>query len=204
MPKRLEYKGLRERVWGASESVEHPDGGKVWVRPPEFSEIRGLHRLLHAEISPQAGTLETMARVFAHNGDSFWLIEHLPPATETPTTIGFYAFLPLNAAGSAALEASTLDTADPPLAMLAPFGEAPAALYIWAIVARRLMRRLMPAIARAMGLLYADAPLFARIATEDGRKAGIGAGFAPAASAPQIGVGSLIRLPAWSRGGALA
>ena len=174
------------------------------MRPPELSEIPLLHDLLHTEISLGAGTGDTMSKVFVYNRDSFWLIEHLSPSGEAPSIIGFYSFLPLNAEGRAALEARTLDTASPPLSLLAPFGEAPAALYIWAIVARRLMRRLMPSIARAMGLLYADAPIFACVATEDGRKAGIGTGFSASAGAPEIQLGSLIQLPPWSQGGALA
>ncbi|HEY2032115.1 MAG TPA: hypothetical protein VGH02_00370 [Rhizomicrobium sp.] len=204
MPKLLEYKELRERVWGQAEAIEHPDGGTVWLRPPESSEIPVLRDLLHTEITPGAGTLDTMTKVFAHNRDSFWLIEQLSLSGGAPSVIGFYSFLPLNAEGRAALEAHTLNTIDPPLSLLAPFGEAPAALYIWAIVARRLMRRLMPSIARAMGLLYADAPIFARVATEDGRKAGIGTGFSASAGAPEIQLGSLIQLPPWSKGGALA
>lgn len=204
MPKSLESKGLRERVWGASESVEHPEGGCVWVRPPESSEIRRLHRLLHAEISPQAGTLETMTRVFAHNSDSIWLIEHLPPESETPKAIGFYAFLPLTTEGHAALKAHTLDTADPPLSALAPFGEAPAAVYIWAIVARRLTRRLDPVIARAMGLRYAGAPLYARVTTADGLRSGVGAGSSAVSGETNIGMGSLILVPSPNRGGAVS
>lgn len=204
MEKLLEYNELRERVWGQSESVDHPEGGKVWLRPPELSEIPLLHDLLHTEISLGAGTPDTMSKVFAHNHDSFWLIEHLSSAEGSPRIVGFYSFLPLNAEGRAALEAGTLDTIAPPLSLLAPFGDAPAALYVWAIVARRLMHRLMPSIARAMGLLYADAPIFARVATEDGRKAGIAIGFSASSEATGIQLGSLIQLPPWSQGGALA
>ena len=204
MPKLLEYKELRERVWGPVEAVSHPQGGTVWLRPPDACEIPLLHDLLHSEISPGAGTLDTMAKVFAHNRDSFWLIEHLSSAEDVPKIVGFYSFLPLNAQGRAALEAGTLDTIAPPLSLLAAFGDAPAALYVWAIVARRLMHRLMPSIARAMGLLYADAPIFARVATEDGRKAGIAIGFSAASEAAGVQLGSLIQLPPWSRGGALA
>jgi hypothetical protein len=201
--KRLYFKELRERVWGANESVDHPCGGKVWLRPPEACEIPALHKLLHTEISPHAGSLEIMAAVFAHNRDSFWVVEHLTPDSANLNLIGFYSFLPLNAAGRAALEARTLDRSAPSLSLLVPFGEAPAAIYIWAIVARRLTRRLMPSLARAMGLLYADAPIFAFVMTEDGRKASVGAGFAAAARA-QIDVGSFVQLPPWSQGGALA
>jgi hypothetical protein len=196
MPKRLESKGLRERIWGPGESVEHPDGGEVWVRPPEFSEIRYLHRLLHTEISPQAGTLESMMRVFSHNRDSLWLIEHLPPGRETAAATGFYAFLPLTAEGYAALQANMLDTANPPVAALAPFGDTPAALYLWAIVAHRLTRILHPVIGRAMGLRYAGVPLYARVTTTAGLKSGVGAGSVPAASGETgIGMGSLIKVP---------
>jgi len=201
MSDRIKFKGLRERVWGPSESVEHPEGGLIWVRPPVFSEIRLLHRLLITEISPQAGTLETMARVFAHNSDSFWLIEHLASESEVPKIVGFYAFLPLTAEGRAALEAQTLNTADPPLSALVPFGDAPAAIYLWAIVARRLTRRLDPVIARAMGLRYAGVPLYARVATAEGLKSGIGAG-STSVSDVEIGMGSLIKLPSPSRGSA--
>jgi len=201
MAKLLESKGLRERVWGPGESVEHPEGGMVWVRPPELSEIRHLHGLLHAEISPQAGTLATMMRVFAHNPDSFWLIERLPPESDTRRTIGFYAFLPLTEQGHAALKADTLDTADPPLSALAPFGQVPAALYLWAILARRLAKTLDPLIARAMGLRYAGVPLYARVTTTAGLKSGVGAGSTSVADT-QIGMGSLIRIPSPNRGGA--
>lgn len=203
MPDPIEFSSLRERVWGPGESVEHPEGGHVWVRPPGFAEIRLLHGLLIAEISPRAGTLETMARVFAHNSDSFWLIEHLASESETPKTVGFYAFLPLTTKGRAALEADALNTADPPLSTLAPFGDVPAALYIWAIVARKLTRRLDPVIARAMGLRYAGIPLYARVATAEGLKSGLGAGSRSISEDAQIGIGSLIRLPARSRGRAL-
>ena len=203
MPDPIEFNGLRERVWGPGESVEHPEGGRVWVRPPGLAEIRLLHELLVAEISPQAGTRETMVRVFAHNSDSFWLIEHLASGSEAPKIAGFYAFLPLTAEGLAALEAHTLNTADPPLQALAPFGEAPAAVYVWAIVARRLTRTLDRVIARAMGLRYAGVPLYARVATAEGLQSGIRAG-STSISNTEIAMGSLIRLPARSRGSALS
>jgi hypothetical protein len=145
-----------------------------------------------------------MTRVFAHNSDSIWLIEHLPPESETPKAIGFYAFLPLTTEGHAALKAHTLDTADPPLSALAPFGEAPAAVYIWAIVARRLTRRLDPVIARAMGLRYAGAPLYARVTTADGLRSGVGAGSSAVSGETNIGMGSLILVPSPNRGGAVS
>jgi hypothetical protein len=142
-----------------------------------------------------------MAGVFLRNSDSFWIIEHLPQDGEQPRLAGFYAFLLLTADGLHALKAGTLNRTEPPLPFLAPQGTKPAAIYIWAIVARRLMRRMMPLIARAMGApLYADAPIYAVVATEDGRKAGVGTGFAASQAGSGIQLGSLMQLPPWSQG----
>jgi hypothetical protein len=164
-------------------------------------EIPHLHALLHSEVSRDAGTAAAMSGVFLHNADSFWVIEHLPDGATEPKIAGFYAFLLLKKEGLDALKAGTLDRTDPPLSLLAPGGTIPAAIYIWAIVARRLMRRMMPLIARAMGApLYAHAPMYAVVATEDGRKAGIGQGFSPSRGEHEIQLGSLMQLPSWSQG----
>lgn len=196
-----DFKGLEGGVWGPRESIEHPGGGKAWLRPPALAEIPLLHALLHAEVSRDAGTAQAMAAVFLHNSDSFWIIEHLPENGETPRLGGFYAFLLLTADGLCALKSGTLNRTEPPLSLLTPQGARAAAIYIWAIVARRLMRRMMPLIARAMGApLYADALIYAVVATEDGRKAGIGTGFAASEAGSGIQLGSLMQLPPWSQG----
>lgn len=189
--------GLKTSAWGANESVEHPKGGRVWVRPPESREIAQIHRLLHQEVSPDAGSVETMMEVFAHNSDSLWAIEHLSPAG-VATIVGFYAYLMLNHAGLSALQAGTLNRAAPPPAYLAPFGEEPAAIYVWAVVARRLGKRLRPLIARALGPLYKDAPIFAFIATEGGRRAGADRGFTASDGRERLHLGQLMQLPPWS------
>ncbi|MGN6515271.1 MAG: GNAT family N-acetyltransferase [Rhizomicrobium sp.] len=177
--------------------MEHPEGGKVWIRPPEATEIPEIHRLLLQEVSPDAGPVEAMMDVFAHNSDSLWAIECGSPAG-TVSIIGFYAFLMLNRAGLSALQAGTLQRTRPPLACLAPFGEEPAAIYVWAVVARRLAKRLRPLIARALGTLYKDVPIFAFVATEGGRKAGADRGFTASGAGAQLQVGQLMQLPAWS------
>lgn len=190
-------KGLNAQIWGPNESAEHPEGGRVWVRPPDSDEIPLLHRLLHQEVSPDAGSVETMSAVFAHNRDSLWAIEH-QSAAGVLSIVGFYAYLMLNRAGFAALRAGALNRAAPALDCLAPYGEEPAAIYVWAVVARRLAKRLQPIIARALGPFYKDAPIFAFIATEGGRRAGVDGGFTPSDGDGQLHVGGLMQLPAWS------
>lgn len=199
--KRSEINGLPERVWGPRVSVNHPQGGRVWVRPPELLEIPQLNRLLHEEVSADAGSADVMAAVFAHNSDCLWVIERFCMDGGGPNIAGFYAMLLLNEKGKEALEAGTLNRTSPSLELLVPFGEKPAAIYIWAIVARRLVRRLMPLITRAMGSLYAAAPFYAFAATEDGCKACVGQGFSTQEKAEaNIRLGSFVRLPSWNEG----
>jgi hypothetical protein len=192
-----ESNSLYLRRWGSGETAEHPDGGLIWIRPPAPAEFPKLHDLLLSEVSPHASSLETMMSVFARNSDSFWVIEHLPRGS-VPRLVGFEAFLPLNAIGSDMLQAGKLNGTAPPLWAIAPYGEEPAALYIWAIVAHRIGKRLSPLIARALGPLYRYAPIFALVATEGGRKSGAKGGFSPVGDNTDIHIGDLIRLPAHS------
>ena len=173
-----EIKRLLGKSWGPSVAAEHPDGGVMWIRPPEFSEFPYLHHLLVSEISPDAGSMETMIAVFRKNSDSFWVVDHLPPQAEAPHIAGFYAFLPLNKEGVEALEADTLDRANPPLTMIAPFATEPAGMYLWAVVARKIAKRINPLIDRGMGKIYLHVPVYAAASTEGGLKAGTERGFA--------------------------
>ena len=91
MKKLINFKELWERVWGASESVGRPGGGKVWLHSPGFHKIPFLSALLHTEVPSPAGALQAM---FAHNRDSFWAVEHLSLGRKFRIVIGFYAVLP--------------------------------------------------------------------------------------------------------------
>ncbi len=48
-----------------------------------------------------------------------------------------------------------------------------------------------------MGPLYDGCPVYAFLATESGRQAGSGEGFAPAGGAKELRVGELIKMPPW-------
>lgn len=194
-----DFNHLKGRSWGAQVNVEHPDGGVMWIRPPELSEFTQLHRLLETEVSKDTGSVETMISVFRINPDSFWAIDHLSPDAEQPRLTGFYSFLPLNADGLAALESYTLDRASPPLSMIAPYGTEPAGIYLWAVVARKIAKRINPLIDKAMGPLYLNVPVYALASTDGGLKAGTERGFAPAGDRAQNSMGRLMKLPPPSR-----
>ena len=148
----------------------HPDGGVFWIRPARTEEIPDIHRLIALEISSAVGPVEAMARVFAKNPVALWRIEHRDTAGSV-RPIGMYGFLPLNEAGVEALKAGTLDRREPDLRFIAPAGEKPAALYVWAMVARKIGRLTYPVIKRALGSLHGDAPTYAIAATSGGSKA---------------------------------
>ena len=95
-------------------------------------------------------------------------------------------------------DARTLDRINPPLSMIVPFGETPAALYVWAVVGRGMLRRMIHPVARALGPNYYAAPVYAFLATESGRKAGTGVGFSPAGNSAQAHIGELIKMPPWT------
>jgi len=194
-----DFNPLDERLWGTAMMADHPQGGVLWLRRPRVRELVFMHELLLKEVSSDAGSLEAMTAVFAHNPDTFWLIERREPGEYVPNKVGFYSYLVLNQQGHEALLAGALNRKAPPLSMLAPYGVEPAALYIWAVVARGLLKSTRPLIAHAMGPLYRDAPMYATVATEDGRRAGESRGFTPADRSPEIQVGTLMKLPPWSQ-----
>lgn len=122
-----------------------------------------------------------MLRVFEKNPVAFWRIEHRD-TQGVVKPVGMYGFLPLNASGVKALQAGTLDRREPDLGCIAPAGEKPAAMYVWATVARKIGRLTYPVIKRALGPLYADVPVYAIAATTGGTKAVQDRGFSPVAA----------------------
>jgi predicted GNAT family N-acyltransferase len=182
--------GLSAGEYGRGYAVAHPDGGEFWIRPALASEIADLHGLIALEISSQVGPLSAMEDVFATNSVSFWRIERALPETDAIEPIGMYGFLPLNQKGCEAFHAGTLNRRTPDLAHVAPEGTKPAALYVWAVVAKRIGRLTYPIIKRALGPSYLDVPVFAVPATKSGARAISERGFVPV-GAGQNGVGGL-------------
>lgn len=189
-----------ECLYGPGHAVDHPEGGRLWLRPARYDELGELHSLIASEISPDVGPVSIMQAVFLKNPISFWRIERrLPEGPVVP--VGMYGFLPLNKRGVEALRAEALDTREPQLEYVAAAEERPAALYIWAIVARKVRQLVYPLIKQALGPVYSSIPVFAIPATTGGVKAVAHRGFVPVAGGDNAR-GELAQLPVRAAAGA--
>jgi hypothetical protein len=161
--------------------MEVPGRGWFSVRRPSIGDIEALYPLGVSEIGPGIATPETVARIQNHNRDSVWVILHREKSLdETPVMKGFWAFLMLKEEGVEALRLGELDPLNPDLSLIHVTGVRPAALYIWAIVARRLMAYTLNPIARALGKqIYGGVPLISVAATLGGEQSLLGFGFTP-------------------------
>lgn len=161
------------------ESLIKPESGPVLARNrsdifvdhPYDYEIPGLCLMGRMTIPGICGE-EIVRRVVHRNADSLFGIFRKSTATkrEERTLLGFYANLMLNQSGVAALQAGTFDARNPPDAFMVPYGERPAAIYSWAVMAPGLFDLTVKMLAFRMGDLYADLPILAYAATEDGRR----------------------------------
>lgn len=164
-------------AYGPLHAALYPEGGALWVRPARLAEIDDIHALIADEISADVGPSSSMKAVFEKNPVSFWRIER-QDSDGTISPVGMYGFLPLNASGVDALKTGKLDRREPKLEFIAPAGEKPAALYVWAVVARRIRKLAYPLIRAALGPFYLDVPVFAIAATRGGNLAMTDRGFA--------------------------
>jgi hypothetical protein len=152
-------------------SAKHADGDLIVVRMARFEEVAALHALTVAEIGPSVATLETMHGVHKHNPESVWIIFRRPSEGGPDRLAGYYGFLHLNAAGLKALEARTLSGRVPDLALLARAGERPAAIYVWAGIARKVRMISEMLVAQALGAeRYGGLPIYATAGTLGGLK----------------------------------
>jgi hypothetical protein len=159
--------------------ARHPEGGIVFVRVARFEEIEALHTLTVREIGDRVAPLEAMQDVYRHNPETLWVILRSPSGDKTQAEIaGYYGFLHLNEAGYEALQARTLTPRKPDLSLLAPAGERPAAVYVWAIVARKLTTLTIPLMGKGLGIKrYGGLQFYATAGTMGGLNGLKGYGF---------------------------
>ncbi len=181
------------RSYGVEAAGTLPSGRKIWMRPAEDRDLFWMHQLIVSEISTDVGTVDVMRAVRAHNPDAFWAIERIDSDDHTIVSAGMYSFLPLNELGLEALVAGRMDRKAPPLSELASDGQRPAAMYVWALVAKGFAKVTYPLIRKALGDLYKDVPTYAIAATPGGVKAVSDRGFVAGASG-QHATGALVKL----------
>jgi hypothetical protein len=152
-------------------SARHADGDLIVVRMSRPEEVEPLHQLTLAEIGPSVASLQTMQDVYKHNPESLWSILRRPLDGQADRLAGYFGFLHLNADGLAALEARTICPRQPDLALLARDGERPAAIYVWAGIARKMRMISEMLVAEALGAeRYGGLPVFATAGTLGGLK----------------------------------
>jgi hypothetical protein len=136
-----------------------------------YDEIASLHALTVSEIGPSVAPLEAMQRVWRHNPESLWTIHRRSPPEGPDRLAGYFGFLHLNAQGLEALQAGKLDGRAPDLALLASAGERPAAIYVWAGIARKVRAIAEMLVARGLGARrYGGLPVYATAGTLGGLK----------------------------------
>ena len=141
------------------------------MRMSRPDEIEPLHQLTVAEIGPSVASLRTMQDVYKHNPESLWSILRRPLGGGDDRLSGYFAFLHLNAAGLVALDERTLCPRQPDLALLARAGERPAAIYVWAGIARKMRMIAEMLVAQALGAeRYGGLPVYATAGTLGGLK----------------------------------
>ena len=164
--------------YGPEVTASHPSHGVVWLRPAEPGDIPLLHRLSVSDISPVVAAEGVMRAVLDRNSDALWTIEHRDQPASASHTIGYFGFLPLTSAGLDALKAGILNRKDPALDLIAEGGTRPTAMYVWGVVAHRLVRATAPLLNQALAP-YVDVPFITISMTEEGLRSARRRGFVP-------------------------
>ena len=148
--------------------IAAPDGAFVFVKNPSDAGLADIYEMLVKELGPNVAPFEVLKSVYRYNPLSFWGIYRSSDERRTaPVLGGFFAYLPLNEAGNAALKAEKLDGRNPNLAFLSKPGEDPVTLYLWAMVTPGLGNVGFALNARAMGPdLFERTPIVGWISTQ--------------------------------------
>lgn len=164
-------KGVERTLVFRKVSARHADGDLIVVRMTRPEEVNILHQMTVSEIGPCVASFDVMLKVYKHNPECLWSIFRSPLSGAPERLSGYFGFLHLNAAGLLALNERTLSGRDPDLALLAGAGERPAALYVWAAIARKMRMIAEMLVAQALGAdRYGGLPVFATAGTLGGLK----------------------------------
>lgn len=167
----LENKVIHPFFQASEVTAQHPDGDIIVVRMAQPEDVEPLHALTIMEIGPSVAALDTMKAVYKHNPETLWTIHRRSPGGGDDRLAGYFGFLHLNAAGLRALDERALSGREPELALLAHAGERPAAIYVWAGIARKVRALAEMLVAQALGAeRYGGLPIYATAGTLGGLK----------------------------------
>ena len=166
------------RLWSA---ITQSNPGQAILMVANTFVINNGPQLTLDQVDPASLNQYAWGRhLLEYNPDTIWgVYQTLESDAGSETLVGYLAFLMLNEDGASALKEGGLDVLHPAAALLAPSGERPHLIYVWAVVARGLGAVAVPLTTHAMGPLYAGLSLCGTAATEAGAKAMRGFGFKP-------------------------
>jgi hypothetical protein len=148
---------------------------KLDVRPAKRQELVSLARLAGTSIPGVKTAVDYLEMLRARDSESIFSF------LRDGELIGGCAFLYLNYRGHDALLLDNLNVCAPDVDHLAGAGEAPEAIYLWAIAGAG-RSALGPISARFAAARYRSADIYTRPATARGRALFTGLGFEPACS----------------------
>lgn len=144
------------------------------MEPVGHDEIPALLAFATSQIPVLASAVEAVARVITRNSESAWVFR------SGGRTRGVYAMLHLSSEGLEALLLGEFNTGFPDPSLTVRTGEAPAAIYKWAVVAPGMASAGICSISRILQAdRYATANLYARPTTEPGARLMAHLGFRP-------------------------
>lgn len=145
---------------------------RISVEPVEMKEIPDLLAFAAQEIPVLSSAADAVHRVVDRNRESVWVFRR------RGAPVGIYAMLHLSSHGLEALLLDEFNASFPPARCMVATGEAPAAIYKWAVVAPGMASAGICAISRLLREdRYARANLFARPTTMGGERIMTNLGF---------------------------
>jgi predicted GNAT family N-acyltransferase len=161
-------------------SISLPDGRIVYTRQLPLEALDAVYELNSAQLDATVADIEVARGVLAQNSDAFWAVYCADDARgKNQKLVGYASFLMLNTEGAIAIRDGSFDRGNPPLSQLVPTGQRPAAVYMWAIVAKKFGATAIPLTTHAIGALYRGLPVYGTAATDSGRRALLNYGFTP-------------------------
>lgn len=165
-----------------AEQIQVAPVDKAIFRRAKLEEIRALLSFAEAQIGGALCPANIVEGIHAFNSDTVWAIETENQEGQRAIS-GLFAFLMLNTRGEQALIDGTLDTGRPDLKFIAAMSERPAAIYGWAIVARKSVDKIFAQVAYELGSpKYAGVPMYGKPGSFGGHAAMQRYGFQKVAS----------------------
>ena len=142
----------------------------VGVAPASLEEVAEARALAARLIGGRMAAARTIARIHRDTGAGLFIVR----GDDGPR--GLLAFVLLSAVGARGAANDRFGALRPPAEHVARGGQEPAAIYSWAIAAadKDAARRLIEGHERLRHAAVPHLPFYARMATDDGRRLGIG------------------------------